>query len=97
MRVPHVSYMYDKETPMLAIRLPQETEHRLAELARRTGRTKSFYARAAIAQYLEDLEDHYLAEEVMKTYDPAENIPLSELKRLYGLDDRGHEGGEKAA
>jgi predicted DNA-binding protein len=50
-----------------------------------------------IEQYLEDLEDHYLAEEVMKTYDPAENIPLSELKRLYGLDDRGLEGGEKAA
>lgn len=82
---------------MLAVRLSPETERRLAELAARTGRSKSFYARAAIERHLDDLEDHFLAEEVMKTYDPADNIPLSELKRLYGLDDRGLEGGEKAA
>lgn len=82
---------------MLAIRLAADTEKRLAELAARTGRTKSFYARAAIERYLEDLEDHFLAEEAMKTYDPAENITLAELKRLYGLDDRGREGGEEAA
>lgn len=82
---------------MLAVRIDAETEKRLADLAARTGRTKSFYARAAIEHYLEDLEDHYLAEAVMKTYDPADNIPLAELKRLYGLDDRGLEGGEKAA
>lgn len=82
---------------MLAIRIKPELEKRLAALAERTGRTKSFYARAAIEQYIEDLEDHFLAEEVMKTYDPAENITLAELKELYGLDDRGLEGGEKAA
>lgn len=82
---------------MLAVRLNPETEKRLADLAKRTGRSKSFYARAAIERHIEDLEDHFLAEEVMKTYDPAENIPLSELKRLYGLDDPGLEGGEKAA
>lgn len=82
---------------MLAIRLDADTEKRLAHLAARTGRSKSFYARTAIERHLEDLEDHFLAEEAMKTYDPAENISLAELKRLYGLDDRGLEGGEKAA
>ncbi|HEV2748720.1 MAG TPA: TraY domain-containing protein [Allosphingosinicella sp.] len=82
---------------MLAVRLDSETERRLAELAARTGRSKSFYARAAIERHLEDLEDHFLAEEAMRTYDPSENITLAELKRLYGLDDRGFEGGEKAA
>jgi len=82
---------------MLAIRLDADTERRLTDLAGRTGRTKSFYARAAIAHYLEDLEDHYLAEEAMKTYDPADNISLAELKRLYGLDDRDIEGGAQAA
>lgn len=82
---------------MLAIRLDADTERRLAELAGRTGRTKSFYARAALERYLEDLEDHYLAEEAMKTYDPAENISLADLKRLYGLDDRGVESGAQAA
>ena len=47
---------------MLAIRLPPEIEARLAELARRTGRTKSFYAREAILNHLDELEDVYLAE-----------------------------------
>ena len=48
---------------MLAIRLPPEIEKRLAELAKRTGRTKTFYATEAILQYMDDLEDTYLAVE----------------------------------
>ena len=48
---------------MLAIRLPREIEQRLTELARRTGRTKTFHAREAILTHLEDLEDLHLAEE----------------------------------
>lgn len=46
---------------MLALRLPEEIEKRLEQLAKRTGRTKSFYAREAILRHLEDLEDAYLA------------------------------------
>ena len=41
---------------MLAIRLPEDVEKRLDELARRTGRTKTFYAREAILEHLNDLE-----------------------------------------
>lgn len=48
---------------MLAIRLPEEIEKRLATLAKRTGRTKTFYAKEAIIQYMDDLEDTYLAVE----------------------------------
>ena len=40
---------------MLAIRLPEEVEKRLDALARRTGRTKTFYAREAIVEHLRDL------------------------------------------
>jgi len=47
---------------MLALRLPADLEKRLDDLARKTGRTKSFYAREAIAEHLADLEDAYLAE-----------------------------------
>lgn len=47
---------------MLAIRLPQTIEKRLERLARRTGRTKTYYAREAILEHLADLEDLYLAE-----------------------------------
>lgn len=47
---------------MLAIRLPKEVEDRLEALAAATGRTKIFYARKAILEYIDDLEDLYLAE-----------------------------------
>ena len=46
---------------MLALRLPADVEKRLTELARKTGRTKSYYAREAILRQIEDLEDYYLA------------------------------------
>ncbi len=46
---------------MLAIRLPRDIEDRLEKLARETGRTKTYYAREAILEYLADLEDHHLA------------------------------------
>jgi RHH-type transcriptional regulator, rel operon repressor / antitoxin RelB len=48
---------------MLAIRLPTEIEERLASLAKRTGRSKTYYAKEAILQYMDDLEDIYLAVE----------------------------------
>jgi RHH-type rel operon transcriptional repressor/antitoxin RelB len=46
---------------MLALRLPAEIEKRLDSLAKKTGRSKSFYAREAILRHLEDLEDFHLA------------------------------------
>ena len=48
---------------MLAIRLPAEVEDRLEALAKATGRTKTYYAREAILEHLDDLEDLYLAEQ----------------------------------
>ncbi len=48
---------------MLAIRLPQDIENRLEALAKATGRSKTFYAREAILEHLDDLEDVYLAEQ----------------------------------
>lgn len=51
---------------MLSIRLPEEIEARLEMLARQTGRTKSYYARQAIVEKIEDLEDIYLAEQALE-------------------------------
>ena len=51
---------------MLALRLPADVEERLTELARKTGRTKSYYAREAILTHLDDLEDAYLAKRRLK-------------------------------
>src|SRR6059058_3754899 len=57
-------YLYS-EVLMLAIRLPQSIEKRLEKLARRTGRTKTFYVRQAILEHLDDLEDLYQAERTL--------------------------------
>lgn len=46
---------------MLALRLPAEIEQWLEALARKTGRSKSYYAREAILRHIEDIEDYYLA------------------------------------
>jgi RHH-type transcriptional regulator, rel operon repressor / antitoxin RelB len=46
---------------MLALRLPTDLEKRLEALAKKTGRTKSFYAREAILRHIEDIEDYHLA------------------------------------
>lgn len=72
---------------MLAIRLPRDIEARLARLARKTGRSKSHYAREAILEYLEDLEDFYLAEERVRGFREARTIPLEDLIRRHGVAD----------
>lgn len=62
---------------MISIRLPQEMEDRLENLAEKTGRSKSFYIRQALEEHLEEMEDIYLAEERFRTL--AKTVPLNEL------------------
>ena len=73
---------------MLAIRLPQAIEKRLEKLARRTGRTKTFYVREAILQHLEDLEDTYLAERALDRIRNGQQstIPLKHVMKRHGLE-----------
>lgn len=73
----------------VTIRLTAEEEARLAALAARTGRTKSFYVRAALREYLEDLEDAYAAEEAVKDFeaDGRRSHPVGELMRELDLDE----------
>jgi RHH-type transcriptional regulator, rel operon repressor / antitoxin RelB len=79
-------YLYS-EGVMLAIRLPQAIEKRLEELARRTGRTKTYYVREAILEHLEDLEDLYLAERALERIRNGKErtIPLKNLMKRRGL------------
>ena len=49
-----------------SIRLSPDTERRLALLASQTGRTKAFYLREIIDRGLEDIEDYYLAADVLE-------------------------------
>ncbi|HEX8666624.1 MAG TPA: TraY domain-containing protein [Beijerinckiaceae bacterium] len=64
---------------MLALRLPEDVEERLDALAKRTGRTKSFYAREAILRHLDDLEDAYLARKRLER--GGERVGLEDLER----------------
>ena len=74
---------------MLALRLPPEIEDRLEALAKQTGRSKSFYARQAILEHLDDLEDIYLAESRMKQLAEGKSstVSIAELVAKYALED----------
>ncbi|WP_127475384.1 DUF6290 family protein [Sulfurivermis fontis] len=74
---------------MLAIRLPEEIESRLEALAKKTGRTKTYYARQAILEYMDDLEDIYLAEQVARQIEAGDmkTYSLEDVERELGLAD----------
>ena len=67
---------------MLAIRLPEAIEQRLAALATETGRTKTALAREAILEHIDDLEDYYLAE--ARARRNRRTIPLEDVERTLG-------------
>jgi RHH-type transcriptional regulator, rel operon repressor / antitoxin RelB len=67
------------ESVMLALRLPDDIEKRLDALARKTGRSKSFYAREAILRHIEDIEDYHLARRRLAR--KATRVSLEELER----------------
>jgi RHH-type rel operon transcriptional repressor/antitoxin RelB len=73
---------------MLAIRLPETIEKRLDRLAKRTGRTKTYYAREAILSHLEDLEDTYLAEDRLEDIRAgrSKTIPLEKVMKKHGVE-----------
>lgn len=80
-------YWYS-EVHMLAIRLPEDIENRLGKLAKRTGRTKTYYAREAILQHIEDLEDTYLAERTLERIRQGkeQTVPIEEVMMRYGVE-----------
>lgn len=71
---------------MLAVRLSEELDRRLSELARSTNRSKSFYVREAIAAYLDDLEDIYQAETVLKRIREGREQVVSSEEFWSGLE-----------
>jgi RHH-type transcriptional regulator, rel operon repressor / antitoxin RelB len=82
---------------MLAIRLPADIEERLDRIAKRSGRTKTWYAREAILRHIEDLEDIQAAEAelVALREGRSRTYTLEEVERSLGLDDRLLGSGKK--
>jgi RHH-type rel operon transcriptional repressor/antitoxin RelB len=72
-----------------AVRLPDELNERLMALAKRTGRTASYYVREALEQHIDDLEDIYLAEQTLERLRRGEErtYTLDEVERELGLAD----------
>lgn len=69
---------------MLAIRLPEEIEKRLTDLAAKTGRTKTFYAKEAILEHIDEIEDKYLA--INRLENPGKRWTLDELEQDLDLE-----------
>lgn len=80
---------------MLGIRLEPQLDKRLNRLAKRTGRTKSYYAREAIRQFLEDREDYLDALAVLERSEPT--YTLDEVRKELGLDRSTKRSREKVA
>jgi RHH-type transcriptional regulator, rel operon repressor / antitoxin RelB len=70
---------------MLALRLPPEIEKRLTDLAHTTGRTKSYYAKLAIEEFLDNQEDQFIAAERLRHKLPA--ISLEEVIIKLGIKE----------
>jgi RHH-type transcriptional regulator, rel operon repressor / antitoxin RelB len=69
---------------MLAVRLDPETEDKLNRLAHETGRSKSYYVKQAIQNYLEEREDYLLALAVLERDEPRK--PIAEVRKDLGLE-----------
>jgi RHH-type transcriptional regulator, rel operon repressor / antitoxin RelB len=73
------------DTETIAVRLQKELHQRLSSLATRTGRSKSFYVKQALARYLEDMEDLYLA--IDRIENPGERVSMEEAKRILDVEN----------
>lgn len=69
---------------MLTVRLPTKLQARLNRLAKRTGRTKAFYAKRAIAEFLDEQEDYLIA--LSRLEDALPPVPLDKVVKQLGLE-----------
>ena len=71
----------------ISIRLPDDTVKRLSRLAEATGRTKTYYIREALDEYMDDLEDIYLAQKRLEDIRAgrSETYSLEEVGRELGF------------
>ena len=70
---------------MVAVRLSKELEKRLENFAYKTNRSKSYYIRKALENFLENKEDYMLAIARLEEKNPR--IPLEKVIKDLGLED----------
>ena len=69
---------------MLAVRLDPTMEAKLSKLAAETGRSKSYYVKQAIQEFLEDREDYLLGIAALERAEPR--TKLADVRKELGLD-----------
>jgi RHH-type rel operon transcriptional repressor/antitoxin RelB len=71
----------------VSLRLPDDLNIRLSNLADKTGRSKTFYMLEAIRDHLDDLEDLYLAEQrlIDVRAGRSRTVSLDDVERELGL------------
>lgn len=76
----------------MTVRFPEKLEKRLSQLAKETHRTKSYYIKRAVEEFLEDQEDYLLAVASYEDYlqSGKKSTSLEELEQKLGLHDNRH-------
>ncbi len=69
----------------VVVRIPQNINNRFGILAKRTGRSKTYYLTEALSRYLEDMEDFILAEAAVEN--TKERLSYGKLAKELGLAD----------
>ena len=82
-----------------SIQLSPEIEQRLDFLASQTGCAKDFYVRELVERAVEEMEDYYLAADVLERIREGteEVYSAEEVSNSLGLDDSVHEDGQISA
>ena len=77
---------------MLGVRLSADLEQRLNKLARETHRSKSYYVKLALIEFLEEQEDYLAAAANYEEYlrNSKKSISLEELEKKLGLTNETH-------
>lgn len=70
---------------MIAVRLPKELKIQLEKVASETYRSKSYYIRKALEQFLEEREDYLLA--FARLNENNSLISYDKIRKELGLDD----------
>jgi len=72
-----------------SIRLPEDIERRLDLLARQTGRTKAYYIREIILEKIDEIEEYYLAADVVTRVRKGEEATFSaeDVRKELDLED----------
>lgn len=67
----------------MTVRLEDDLDERLGNLARETGRTKSYYTKLALQEFLDEQEDYVLGMAALERREPT--ISLEALERELDL------------